>query len=71
MFKGDQFQTFEPLHDKTIKMTYAPGEDSDQPGQPPSLINFRCPHEESLGPKLPTERTAKTLIKTGRMPRLT
>ena len=31
----------------------------DQPGHPPNLIS-RCPHEESLGPKLPIERTAKT-----------
>ena len=29
---------FEPLHDKTNKMTCAPSEDSDQPGHPPSLI---------------------------------
>ena len=28
----------EPQHDKTNKMTCAPSEDSDQPGQPPSLI---------------------------------
>ena len=27
-----------PQHDKTNKMTYAPSEDSDQPGHPPSLI---------------------------------
>ena len=39
--------------------------------------SLRCPHEESLGPELPTERTAKTLMhsedsdQTGRMPRLT
>ena len=29
---------FEPPHDKTNKMACAPSEDSDQPGQPPSLI---------------------------------
>ena len=23
--------------------------------------SFRCPHEESLGPYLPTERTSKTM----------
>ena len=28
----------EPPHDKTNKMAYAPSEDSDQPGHPPSLI---------------------------------
>ena len=27
-----------------------------------------CPHEESLGPQLPIERTAKTLIRLGRCP---
>ena len=31
----------------------------------PSLIRVRCPHEESLGAELPTERTAKTLIRLG------
>ena len=30
--------TNEPPHDKTNKMAYAPSEDSDQPGHPPSLI---------------------------------
>ena len=47
----------EPPRDKTNKMEYAPSEDSDQPGHPPSLISLRCPHDESLGPELPTERT--------------
>ena len=28
----------EPPHDKTNKMTFAPSEDSDQPGHPPNLI---------------------------------
>ena len=35
-------------------MTSAPSEDSDQPGHPPSLIRVCCPHEETLGPQLPT-----------------
>ena len=39
-------------------MACAPREDSDQPDQ-----SLRCPHEESLGPELPIERTAKTLIR--------
>ena len=39
----------EPPHDKTNKMTVCPAK-SDQPGHPPSLISFRCSHEESLGP---------------------
>ena len=30
--------TNKPPHDKTNKMAYAPSEDSDQPGHPPSLI---------------------------------
>ena len=35
--------THEPPHDKTNKMAYAPSEDSDQPGHPPSLIRvFTC-----------------------------
>ena len=41
----------------------APSEDSDQPDQ-----SLRCPHEESLGPYPPNERTAKTLIRLGRCP---
>ena len=60
---------FEPPHDKTNKMACAPSSDSDQPGHLPSLISLRCPHEESLGPKLPIEHTAKT-DQTGWMPRL-
>ena len=33
----------EPAHDKTNKMTSAPSEDSEQPGQPSSLIRvFAC-----------------------------
>ena len=30
--------------------------------------SLRCPHEESLGPELPNERTAKTLIRLGGCP---
>ena len=36
---------------------------TDQPGHPPSHISLRCSHEESLGPTLPIESTAKTLIR--------
>ena len=32
--------------------------------------SLRCPHEESLGPLLPTERTAKTQISLGIQRRL-
>ena len=34
--------TYEPPHDKNIKMIYARSEDSEQPGHPP------CPSESSL-----------------------
>ena len=54
---------FEPLLDKNNKMTFALSKDSDLSGHPPSLINLRCPHEESLGPWLPIEDTTKTLIR--------
>ena len=30
--------------------------------------SFRCPHEESLGPYLPIERTSKTMIRLGGCP---
>ena len=59
--------SYQPPHDKTNKMACAPSEDSDQPGRLPSLISLRCPHEETLGPQLPIEGTAKT-DQTGRMP---
>ena len=52
--------TNEPPHDKTNKMICAPSEDSDQ--------TIRCPHEETLCPQLPIERTAKTLIRLGGCP---
>ena len=32
------FVEYEPVHNKTKKMTCAPSEDSDQPEHPPSLI---------------------------------
>ena len=53
------FLMCEPEHDKT-SMTCAPTEDSDQTGYSPSLISLRCPHEDTLGPHLHTERTVKT-----------
>ena len=56
----------EPSHDKTNKMTFAPSEDSDQPGHSPSLIRvFAVRIKETLGPQLHFERTAKTLIRLG------
>ena len=42
--------TFEPPHDKTNKMNCVHSKDSDQPGDPPSLISLRCLLEENLGP---------------------
>ena len=38
------FKWFEPELDKTNKMTFAPREDSDQPGHPPSLIRVFAVH---------------------------
>ena len=34
----DPLSECEPPYDKTNKMAFAPSEDSDQPGHPPSLI---------------------------------
>ena len=34
----DALSECEPPYDKTNKMAFAPSEDSDQPGHPPSLI---------------------------------
>ena len=48
-----QVLQFEPAHDKTYKTACAPSEDSDQPGNPPSLIRVLAVHSVgSLGPKL-------------------
>ena len=64
-------------HDKTNKVACAPSEDSDQPGQrrvrsawasTQSDQSLRCPHEESLGPKLSIEHKAKTQIRLGECP---
>ena len=38
------FLGYEPPHDKTNQMTFAPSEDSDQPGHPPSLIRVFVVH---------------------------
>ena len=43
----------EQPHDKTNKMIFAPSEDSDQPGHPPSLIRvFAVRSVGSLGPNV-------------------
>ena len=53
----------------TNKMACEPSEDSDQPGHPAqSDQSLRCPHEECLGPYLPIERLANTLIRLGGCP---
>ena len=57
----------EPPHDKTNKMTYAPSEDSDQPGHSPSLIGVF--DKRSTGNQAPKVSSAKT-DQTGQMPRL-
>ena len=49
-------------------MACALSEDSNQLRNPPSLISLCCRHEETLGPKLPNERMAKTLIRLGGCP---
>ena len=46
-------------------VTCAPSKDSVQPGHSPNLISLCCPHKEALGPWLPIEHTAKTLIRLG------
>ena len=56
-------KTNEPEQDKTNKMICAPSEDSDQTGYLPNLISLRCLHEETMKHKLPTECTAKILIR--------
>ena len=56
------FFTNELPHDKTNKMTFAPSKVSDQPGHPSTQSDqsLCCLHEETLGPQVPVERTAKT-----------
>ena len=49
--------TYETAHYKTNKMACEPSAYSDQPGHPSSLISICSPHEENLGPYLPTEHT--------------
>ena len=58
----------EQRHDKTNKMICTPSEDRSVWASTQSDQSFRCPPDATLGPKLPTERTAKT-DQTWRMPR--
>ena len=55
---------YEPSHDKTNKMTWAPSEDRSDWTSSQYSQSLRCPREEALS-KLPIERTAKTLIRLG------
>ena len=43
---------FEPPHDKTNKTTFAPSEDSDQPGHLPRLFRVFAVHMKKQGPQL-------------------
>ena len=58
---------YEPPHDKTNKMTVRPAKTQISLGIQNDQ-GLRCPHEESLGPELPTERTAKTMMRLGGCP---
>ena len=58
--------SFEPLQDKTNKMTCAPSEDSDQPRHLPSLLSRCCAPEASLGPKLPISTQWRLIRLDGR-----
>ena len=60
--------TFDPHHDKTSKISVRPAKIQISWASAQSDQSLRCPHEESLGPLLPTERTAKTLIRLGGCP---
>ena len=58
-----------PQYDKINKVAYVPCEHSDQLGQPSDLSRiFAVLFENSLDPKLPFKRTAKTLISLGEGP---
>ena len=59
--------TFEPQHDKTNKMTFAPSEDSDQPRHPPSLTDrsLRCALNGYLRTHFFFIRITKSLIGLG------
>ena len=57
-----------PRHDKTNKMVVRPARLRSAWASAQSDQSLRCPHEESMGPSLPIERTAKTLIRLGECP---
>ena len=59
---------FKMQHDKTNKMIVRPVKTQISLGIHPVWSSLCCPHEESLGPRLSIEWTAKTLIWLGRCP---
>ena len=61
-------RNYEPVHDKTNKMTCAQRILRSNWAYAQSDQSFRCPREESLGPWLYFERTVKTLIRLGWCP---
>ena len=58
----------EPQHDKTNKMACAPGEDSDLPGHPPSLIRV-CAQRKAKDPRF-LHAGSQDADQTGQTPRL-
>ena len=64
-----KLSVFEPLHDKTSKMAYAPSEDSDQPGHPPSLIRvFAVRMKKVHVLRYPLSAAQERLIRLGGCP---
>ena len=66
----DALSECEPLHDKSNKMAFAPNEDSNQPGHPPSLIRvFSCAQWVAEDPMF-LHADSEDSDQSGRMPRL-
>ena len=61
--------SFEPPHDKTNTMICAPSDDSDQPGQLPSLIRVFAVGSMGKDPSFP-HVDSEDSDQTGQMPRL-
>ena len=60
----------EPRHEKTNKNEYAPSEDSDQPGHPPSLIRVFAVRLIAKDTSfLHADSDSEDSDQTGRMPR--
>ena len=64
-FSRFQHKQNEPRHDKPTKWVCAQRRLRSAWASAQSDQSLRCPHEETLGPSRPTERTAKTLIRLG------